>query len=227
MIRIPEEYNTTEKQTRGYIGLMGLSLGKFLFNNKEVMAAYASFMADQFSESYLLIADLPKRHNIMALDQVDEEEAYRRIKIASSDMKRFLEKVVMPYSNIKINTWTDCTNEAYENNLLILQKAYMQDKRFRATCDEGVKEFLNLPQNKMKIQDSARTLDDVLTQVARNRLEESAMLLAFPARFDGQVCEIYPGTNKLQEQLQRGEFKFCRDLTIIPTRMFMAAYYEE
>jgi len=226
MIHIPQEYTTTEKQTRECIGLMGLSLGKPLFNNKNAMTAYASFMNDNFSSSYLLIADIPKRHNIMALDQINEEEAYRRVKIASSNMKKFLEKVASPYPSIKICNWTDFTGKDYETNLSILQKAYAQDKRFGMACDESVKAFLELPQNKMKIHNSARTFEDILTRVARYRLEELAMLLAIPKRFDGLFCEIYPGKDELQEQLQRGEFKFCKDLVISQTRIFMEVYYE-
>ena len=53
------------------------------------------------------------------------------------------------------------------------------------------------------------------------------MLTAIPESFTLPVCEIYPGRNELQEDLQANKFWVLNGrLFVKPDRVFMEAYYE-
>jgi tRNA-dependent cyclodipeptide synthase len=225
-MKILERYGKIREISEGVIGFMGLSLGKPLFSDKEVMQRYASFMSDHFSYSYFCIADTPKIHNIVAIDGVTEEEAMLRVSRAGESARKFLEKITAHYDNMSIVSWDEMSDHNYYSNLKILGQAYENHGNFRRDCDEYVLGFLNLPSNIKKIKARPVGLEMVLEQAHHYLMEELAMLLSFPARFEEAVCEIYPGRNEPQEKLQQGMYEFCSKLVFNKNRLFMEVYDE-
>ena len=138
-------------QTKDSFAFMGLSLGKQLFENKNVMYFYSKFLSENFSEAFFLIADLPKKYNIMAIEGVSEEEALERIRNTSQKYKIFLERMTESFPNISIKHYADLQDENYFHNIEILREAYLKDLKFRHQVRRDVADFLCLPNNKRKI----------------------------------------------------------------------------
>ena len=226
-MRIPEVYGKVREQVKGNVAFMGLSLGKPLFSNKRIMSDYIDFLHENFDESYLLIADNPKRHNIVALEGISEEEALKRISETSRNMRVFLEKLASKYLDIHVINWDESIDENYDHNLSILTRKYHENQEFREECDEGVNEFLSIPSNKGKLEGIGSTLERGVEVASRYHLEELAMLLSLPVALGKKVCEVYPGVNKVQEKLQRDNYDFCSELRKNPNRLFMEVYHEE
>ncbi|MBU0461690.1 MAG: tRNA-dependent cyclodipeptide synthase, partial [Nanoarchaeota archaeon] len=181
---------------------------------------------EQFKQSYLLIGDRPKRYNLMALEGINEEDALQRITRESECFKRFLEKLSSQYESMHVIDWNSAMDDNYIDNLRILKREYDNHKEFRAECDERVKEFLLIPANKRKLQMIGSTIEQGLEIANNYHLEELAMLLSLPISLGKTVCEIYPGTNDVQEKLQRGAYAFCSELKKNPDRLFMEVYHE-
>jgi len=226
-IIVPEEYKPMIAQSSSAQGFMGLSAGKSLFTSSEAMKAYACFGHEKFRSFTFLIADLPKRYNLMALEGIDEVRATYRTAIIGLDMRRLLKKITGNYKNVTVRNWIDFSdNEDYQKNLALLNNAYQSDNGFSFECNSIVWGFLSLPKNLERSQRLGNSLEDRVKICKSYVLDEFAMLLAVPKILGEDVCEIYPGKNDLQEKLQRGEFSFCDELIINPQRKFMEAYYE-
>ena len=223
-MKIPNRYLGVEEQSKGVVGLLGLSLGKSIFYDRKAMEQYAKYLDSQFSESYLLIADLPKRHNIMALEGISEERAIERVIVASKDFRKFLDSIVSSYPRIHILNWEDATDDNYNSNLGNLRRLYKENTLFREDCNERVNEFLSISANKRRLAVFGKTPGEVVHLASNYLLEELAMLLSLPIRLGEKVCEIYPGINEIQEKLQMGEY--CLDLLKNPERMFMEVFHE-
>ena len=222
MIRIPDRYKEVLEKSKGYAGLMALSIGKKEFSDLAAMHAYSTFMFNHFAYSVLLIADRPKIHNIMALEGVSWKEAERRALIAGDDMQRSLEKLVRNLPSVKVSRWADFQDTWYDYNRQVILQEFSGE--FKRRVDALTMEFLELPANKAKWQDPHTPPLDI---ARRYVLDELCMLTAIPESFTLPVCEIYPGRNELQEDLQAN--KFCGlngRLMVKPDRVFMEAYYE-
>lgn len=226
MITIPKEYKEIERETRNNPGFMGLSVGKKIFENKKIMSQYAEFMNDHFSNSFFLIADLPKRYNLIAIEGINENSALRRVLMAGNNMERFLQKIVKPFSRVGIKRYSELQSKEYEDNLEVLRQAYENNPDFRSECDKAVFEFLSLPQNRRKILERKNLFKDSLRLATNYKIDELALLLAMPLKTNN-LCEIYPGKDNLHERVQNNEFDFCRALKMNPTRRFMEVYCKD
>ncbi len=224
MIKIPSKYKKIREKTKGSQGFMGLSVGKKLFGNKKVIREYAEFMSKHFSESYFLIADLPKKYNIMAIEGISEQSALTKVMRAGYCMRIFLERITEDFPNVYVKNYSELQDENYWENLKVLKKAYMQNKEFRDLCQKDVRKFLNLSRNKEKIE--CRNFERVLKIAVKYRIDELAILLSIPLGYE-KFCEICPEEDELHEKLQRKEFDFCSKLRINPKRMFMEAKYND
>ena len=225
-MKIPQVYERVKEQVKGSVAFIGISLGKPLFYNKEVMEGYVDFLHENFAKAYLLIADTPKRHNIIALEGISEEEALQRITTTSEETKIFFEKLASKYSDVHIINWNDASDDNYKHNLNVLTRKYHESPEFREECDERVREFLSIPSNKQKLDEIGSTLEKGVGVASKYHLEELAMLLSFPVSLGERVCEIYPGRNEIQEKLQREEYDFSSELRKNPNRLFMEVYHE-
>ncbi len=223
-MKIPKKYHGLLESKD--IAFIGLSLGKQEFINKKVMEGYIDFLTKDFNKSFLLIADLPKRHNILALENVKEEEALQRVTIASKDMRRFLEKLSSKYSNIQIIDWTDSSDSNYHHNLNILKREYNNNLDFQEECDSMLRNFISIPSNKDKLEVIGSNIKQGVKISSNYLLEELSMLLSLPLKLGVNVCEIYPGKNEVQEKLQNDEYDFCSELKKNPKRTFMEVYHE-
>ena len=224
-MRIPEAYERVKEQAKDSVAFMGLSLGKPLFYDRGIMGSYIGFLHENFMKSYLLIADKPKRYNIMALEGISENDVLVRISKASKDMRIFLRKLSSKYEDIYIVDWSEVADDNYQHNLAILTLMYQQNEKFREECGERVIEFLSIPSNSKKIEQIGSTLEKALEIASRYHLEELAMLLSLPISLGEKVCEIYPGVDSVQEKLQSGRYDFCSKLRKNPNRLFMEVYY--
>ncbi len=222
MIRVPERYQDILKRSKEYAGLMALSIGKKDFSNLTAMREYALFMQEHFAHSVFLIADLPKIHNIMALDCVSWNEAERRAKLAGDDMQRNLDKIVRQIPSVKVSRWADFQDIWYGHTRQVILQEFAGD--FKRRVDALTMEFLELPANKAKWQNR----NTPPLEVARRYvLDELCMLTAIPESFTLPVCEIYPGRNEVQEDLQAKKFwGLDGRLMVNSNRVFMEAYYE-
>ena len=235
MIRVPERYKglleahpefKRYKDYKYYAGLMALSIGKKDFSDLTAMQEYATFMKDHFVHSVLLIADLPKIHNIMALEGVSWNEAERRAKIAGDDMQRSLEKIVRSFPSVKVSRWADFQDIYYDfhRQAMVQEYAFNADPVFKNGVDALTMEFLELPANKAKWKDPNTPPLDI---AKRYVLDELAMLTAIPHSFELPLCEIYPGRNELQEAIQANQIQcLAQRLSVKPDRVFMEVYYE-
>ena len=222
MILVPDRYKEVFDKSKGYAGLMGLSVGKLAFSHPTLLRAYAAFMQDHFSESVFLIADHPKIHNIRALEGASWEEAERRVNIAGNDMQRSLEKVVSSFPSVRIARWTDFHDIVYTHNFQVILQEF--DGEFKRRVDTITMAFLELPANKAKWKSRA---SPPLEIARRYVLEELALLTAIPFAFKLPLCEIYPGRNEIQEDLQSKKFRGLNGrLLVKPDFVFMEAYYE-
>src|SRR3989344_6709992 len=128
-IRVSDRYMEILRNSWNYVGLMGLSVGKVGFGDKETMKAYSEFMHERYPKSYFLIADLPKKYNIMAIEGVDENEAIRRVNIAGEDMARFITGCAKEFPEIEVKRWNDfAIHPLYLKNLALLKGNYERDK---------------------------------------------------------------------------------------------------
>lgn len=222
-IRVPERYNDILKNSKSYVGLMGLSVGKADFEDHEAMISYCDFMQKNFAYGVFIIADYPKKHNIMALEEVSERRAEERTRIAGDNMRNALEKITRDYPFVKVARWQHFMDERYRYNLKVLEQGYSSDLTFSQSCDNIVSEFLNTPSNLAKWKEK----NQPPISVAKNYLlDELALLVSAPFSFPLPVCEIYPGRNEVHEDVQGRKFSFCHNLHIKDDRVFMEAYYE-
>lgn len=228
-IKVPENYHFLLSQAQGTHGYMGLSAGKSLFMNREVMEAYTYFGCHHFKSFTFIIADLPKRFNLMALEGINEVTATYRSAVLGLDMERFMKKITDSYSRVNVTRWIDhVTDPNYLHNLDVLSQAYSSDDQFSFECNEFVWSFLSTPSNIDRARTSGNTIDQRVSLCKNYLLDELAMLIALPSTWQSTnvMYEIYPGRNNLQEKLGRNEFSFCKDLHLNPNRKFMEAYYE-
>jgi tRNA-dependent cyclodipeptide synthase len=212
-------------QTKNSFAYMGLSLGKQLFENKNVMQFYSRFLSENFSESFFLIADLPKKYNIMAIEGVSEDEALKRINNTSQKYKIFLERMTEGFPNISIKHYAELQDENYFHNIKVLREAYLKDLKFRLQVRKDVVDFLSLPNNKKKIDSSQLSFNESVDIAINYRIDELALLLAIPCKYD-KLYEVYPGVDPLHERLHEGKFEFCKNLKQNPRRKFLEVYHE-
>ena len=225
-IIVPERYGEILANSKNYVGLMGLSVGKADFENPQTMTEYARFMQERFAYSLMVVADVPKRHNIMALEGVSEVKAEQRARVAGDDMRNAIEKITRDYPNVKVARWRHFAEEKYSHNLEVLQEAYRSDGEFMDECNCVVWKFLSQSMGNPRTNPNISVADRVAN--AKNYLlEELALLVAIPFAFQLPVCEIYPGRNEIHERIQNREFEFCGDLNIRDDKVFMEAYYKD
>jgi len=226
---VPDKYQFALAETSASKAFMGISAGKPLFTNSDAMRAYARFGHETFKSFTFVIFDLPKRHNLMALEGIDEVRAIYRAAIMGIDTDRLLRKAQGNYKNVTVSRYIDFSNEPqYSHNLEVLKNAYKTDGQFSFACNEFVLSFLSLPANIERAKIAGNTLEERIRICKNYALEELAMLLALPLILNGNgsVYEIYPGeNNKLQERLENKEFSFCHELLLSPNKQFMEAYY--
>lgn len=222
-ICIPSRYEHIEKNSKNYVGLMGLSVGKTDFETRHIMDAYCQFMQQHFLYGVLMVGDYPKKHNIMALDGVSEKKAEERTQVAGDSMRNALEKITRDYPLVKVARYKHFMTSIYEHNLTVLQNTYASDLLFQRSANEIANEFLNIPSNLLKWKGRK---EPPVSKTKDYLLDELALLISAPFFFPLPVCEIYPGRNELQEQIQKRQFPFCKDLHIKDDRVFMEAYHE-
>ena len=216
------DFNKDEKKHSS--AFMGLSLGKKLFYDKKFIKSFASFLNDNFDESFLLIADLPKKYNLIAIDGLSESEAQNKIIIASREMRIFLERTLKEFDNVKVKSYCELQDENYLHNLNLLKEAYKQNKEFREQIRKDVEDFIRLPINKEKILKRGFSIEEAIDISLNYRLDELAILLSIPCRFNG-IYEFYPGHDLLHEDLQNGKYPFCKDLKTNANRDFLEVQY--
>ncbi|MDP1694543.1 MAG: tRNA-dependent cyclodipeptide synthase [Candidatus Woesearchaeota archaeon] len=223
-LNIPEQYwkPLARATAHGYAGLFGISIGKKEFCDLDIMKEYMQFMDQTFRFSTILIADIPKRHTIMALEGIQEPVALRRALTAGNDIEHALERISRPFPHVKVARWSVFSQYlSYSDNLKIIQRSYVADTSFRKGVDSMVKAFLNIPNNKKKWQEIS---DDPPVALAKEYvLEELAMLTSFSASHN-PVCEIYPGLNGLQELLHAGQYSFSYLLNMGKDRISAEVY---
>ena len=222
-IRVPEMYVKELAKSQDYVGLIGLSVGKAEFMNPVIMERYAQFMQDHFAYSVMIIADFPKKYNIMALRGVTEDVAEKRTEMAGNELRTNLERVTRDFPTVKVARWRQFMTPDYEHNLRVMRGAYLQESEFRNSCDGLVMDFLNIPENKARWSSQANPPLEVAKEYV---LDELALFLSVPLSFRLPICEIYPGRNEVHERVQNRDFAFCRDLRLREDRLFMEAYYE-
>lgn len=222
-ITVPEKYRNILSNSKNYVGLMGLSVGKPDFEDRETMISYSQFMQDHFLYSVFIVADYPKKYNIMALENVSEKNAEERARIAGDNMRNALEKITRDYPLVKVARWRHFMNQRYEDNLKSLERAYQLDLSFQQSTNEIVREFLSNPANLAKWKESN---DPPIFKAKDYVLDEIALLVSAPFLFPLPACEIYPGRNEVHEKVQERQFSFCKNLHIKDDRVFMEAYYE-
>ena len=222
-IRIPERYEHVARNSKNYIGFIGLSVGKVDFETPNIMNAYCQFMQHHFLYGIFMIGDYPKKYNIMALDGGSEKKAEERPRVAGDNMRNNLEKVTRDYPFVKVARYKHFMTPLYQTNLTVLQTVYVSNLSFQRSANEIVDEFLNIPTNLTKWRGIK---EPPASKVKDYLLDELALLTSAPFSFPLPVCEIYPGRNELQEQVQQRQFPFCKDLHIKDDRVFMEAYYE-
>lgn len=166
---------------------MGLSIGKPDFQDKQTMSCYCDFMQKHFLYGIFIIADYPKKYNIMALERVSEKRAEERTRIAGDNMRNALEKVTRDYPLVKVARWKHFMNQRYEDNLKVLEKVYQTDLSFQKRCNEFVNEFLHNPANLAKWKESNQP---PISKAKDYLLDELALLIAAPFSFSLPVCEI-------------------------------------
>ena len=224
-IKVPERYQAILDRSKGHVGFMGLSVGKVNFENPEAMKAYSEFMQNNFLYGVFVIADFPKKYNIMALDGASEKTAEQRTQIAGDNLRNALEKTTRDFPRVKVARWKHFMDSLYGDNLEVLSKAYETEEGFQQACNHLVWEFLSLPANLARRNKSA-SLADCVAMSKNYVLDELALLVSAPFSFPLPVCEIYPGRNEVHEQVQERMYTFCKDLHIKSDRVFMEAYYE-
>lgn len=222
-IRVIDRYQNILSNSKNYMGIMGLSVGKPDFENKENMASYCQFMQKHFLYGVFIIADYPKKYNIMALEGVSEKRAEERASIAGDSMRNSLEKITRDYTFVKVARWQNFMNQKYKDNLRVLESAYQSDLTFQQSSNKIVREFLNSPTNLTKWKESNQP---PVSKAKDYLLDELALLISAPFSFPLPVCEIYPGRNEIHEQVQERKFPFCKNLHIKNDRVFMEVYYE-
>ena len=223
-IIVPEKYRPLLECSRSKACLMGISVGKKDFMDKDIMKEYAEFISNNFLYGVFLVGDFPKRWNIMALEGLGEHKSRKRALKAGDELYRFLEKITLDMPNIKPMRWRSFESEEYSHNLETLLSAYQSNSQFRNSSNERVLEFLQTPSNLEKIQEQV-TLSIALDLSKNYYLEEMALLLSVPFKFNHPLVEIYPQTNVVQESLQGRAYDFCKDLALSDNRSFIEVHY--
>src|SRR3989344_6827211 len=206
-IKVPERYKRIQDNSLNYVGLMGLSVGKQDFENPAVMASYCDFMQNNFLYGLFVIADYPKKYNVMALEGYSEKRAEERRRIAGDNRRNALEKITRGYPLVKVARWKNFMTPSYEHNLEVLRRAYSEDARFQVSTNSFVREFLNSPANLQRLREDDREQVSIAKEYL---LDELALLIAAPFAIHLPVCEIYPGRNELHERVQERHFSFCK-----------------
>ena len=223
---IPDNYRTVAAPAKGAIGLMGLSLGKKIFYDTVVMTGYAKFMQAHFAQSYFIIADTPKCHNIMALEGVTYDEALKRVCVGGQQMRRFLDKIVAPYLTVHVLNWDDIIEPGYKTNLSFLQEYYQTNDSFRDACNETVLQFLDIPANKAKYEARSMTCAQALARAHYYFIEEMAGVGSFPVTFESPCCWIYPEESDTVALWRTFDDATLSNLVHTPTSLFMPVCFE-
>jgi tRNA-dependent cyclodipeptide synthase len=223
MIVIPPQYKQIVKETKGTIGWMGLSVGKKQFERTDVMKEYIEFMDKQFSESYFIIADWPKKYNYMAINNTKEEHAEKKSLEQGEKLKTFLTKLTSNLPNTHILTWLETRDEHYEHISEIIDEGYEEDHTFKKDCKTEVSTFLSLENNLKKILKHS-TVEEAYNTSKNYFLEELKLILSFHQQFGNGATEIYPGRNSVQEHIREGKYSFCKHLELTKFSFFEAHY---
>jgi len=160
----------------------------------------------------------------MALENVEEEDALKKVESAGKDTETFINKLVKKYPNIRVVRYNELCDSDYKHNLIVLYDAYEKDIEFRKAIEKDVLEFLSIQGNQEKLRENSIDIKKALTKSVSYRIDELAILLAIPCKYDA-ICEIYPGLDELHEKLQNREFGFCEKLKLNPKRIFMEVYH--
>ncbi len=226
-MKVLNEHKGLENRTSEYIGFLGVSLGKPLFNKRTVIHQYCKYLEDNFSAGIILLADTPKVHNYMAIEGLSYEVAKERVDKISKDAQIFLNRVAAGFPSISIFTYNDLVSEEYHHNLSILGREYDSNTEFQSDCKKFVKEFLYLPQNYSKIKSRDESIETCIDTAVKYLLDELAFLTAVPFNFNKPFCEIYPGVHEIQEKLQSQGYDSFEDLKLHPERVFMEVHPDE
>ncbi len=178
-------------------GLMGLSVGKLLFQDKVAMRDYAQFLGSSFAQGIFLIADLPKRYNIMAIDEVSKETAQRRALLQGDNQQRMLQKLIQSIPNVTVTRWSDFQTPSYRDNLSVLRAEYAKQVAFRESVDDYVASFMRAHEGKIAGRRAA-----ALAVAKEYVLDELALLTSLTTQFRLPVCQIYPQNSFVEDVLR-------------------------
>lgn len=195
----------------------GLSTGKRLFYDKSYMDRIVLYMRKNAPVSYFIVADKPKRHNLMAIEGYSQQDALRKALGQGDDLERFIAK----YHTVPILRWSHIEQlRVYQHNLQVLQSAWCSNSTFRQDCQKLVLEFLQLPANLQKIHNSGIHLSKAVEIASQYVVEELALLTGFPVTVGGKVLEIYPGRHDIQESINEKRYGFEHQLYLNAHRWF-------
>lgn len=194
-------------------GLLGISLGKQHFHDTQNMKRYIEYMNTYFEQGYFLIADHPKRHNLVALEGITYPEADSRMEKQSIDYENFLRKLTDPHPDLHILSFEEYVlADAYQWNLLLLQTAFAQGDAkdphsFRSHVEMAVDQFLEQFYVHDQPLDPDRPPKDFARDISKEYvLEEMALLEGIQTLLPAPLTEIYPGKAWLQESLHHGRY---------------------
>jgi tRNA-dependent cyclodipeptide synthase len=185
------------------------------------MRAYAEFMQEQFIHGIFIVADFPKKYNIMAFEGVSEKEAERRATIAGDGLRNGLEKITRDYPFVKVARWKHFMTSDYEHNLQILHQEFEKCVLFHDEVNTIANAFAE--NNKHRWSSSEKPSIAILKEYV---LDEVAFLLAVPCSFSTPVCEVYPCEFPLQSKVKARAFPFSNQLQFREDSRFMGAHYE-
>jgi len=189
------------------------------------MRFYVNYLGRHFPESHILIADEPKKHNIMAIDGVSEGEAMRRVRIGSADLERAIRRQIPDEFEkyISVHNWSSFNEIGeYKHNLEVLGRAYEVGGEFRDDCDEFVRKFLACSTRRI-----AGGVERALSIAMNYLLEELAMLNAVETQFSDSVTEIYHGRHEIQEKAHAGGYEEITGLILDSGRRFKEVHADK
>lgn len=110
-----------------YNGFMGISIFHKFFAKKR-MRYYFEWSAKQFKECIILLMDDPDKYNCMVFKELDEQEALKKARIVSDEIKTGYEKVLkqLNLKNVKIIQFRDFNNEPLYQNILSSIETYVE-----------------------------------------------------------------------------------------------------
>lgn len=195
-------------------GMLGISLGKQYFISKENMEFYFNFLDEYFEQGHMLIADMPKIHNLRAILGMNQVSAEKRVKREIKDYLKFLSRI-RKGRNVQLHTWKDLTDGNYQHNLSVMYEAYANDQTFCQDVDAVVGNFLKTA--------GTEDVERALSHSKDYLLEELAMLCSVQLKFHPLV-EIYPGESIVQELVQIDSYEFSEEIRKSPDRKFFEVY---